>query len=148
MVPAFEGFRTFPLRVERVDRETWQGIYPHTSTTHIPAHTQHMHLLPQDSGSTLQQDFATSDAKGFFYGMKLVRGAYMEQERYNAAQKGYPDPIFSTKDGTDGNYHQLLEVLLQRVRRGRTHIMVASHNEQSVQLAINRSVPTHTPILW
>ena len=71
----------------------------------------------------------------------------MEQERYNAAQKGYPDPIFGTKDGTDSNYHRLLEALLCRVKGGRTHIMVASHNEQSVQLAINRSLPNLSNLL-
>eukprot|EP00731_Ephydatia_muelleri_P022707 Em0015g290a len=92
----------------------------------------------KDSGSALRQDFATSDVMGFSYGMKLVRGAYMEQERYHASQKGYPDPIFGTKGGTDENYERLLVALLQRVQSGRTHIMVATHNEQSVQMAINR----------
>ena len=70
----------------------------------------------------------------------------MEQERYHASQKGYPDPIFGTKGGTDENYERLLEALLQRVQRGRTHVMVASHNEQSVRVAINRSVLPPFPL--
>jgi proline dehydrogenase len=33
-----------------------------------------------------------------------VRGAYMEKERERAKEKGYPDPMHSTKEGTDKDY--------------------------------------------
>ncbi|KAL5477271.1 hypothetical protein EMCRGX_G024043 [Ephydatia muelleri] len=51
----------------------------------------------KDSGPALQQDFATSDVMGFSYGMKLVRGAYMESRRGTTPPRRYPDPIFGTK---------------------------------------------------
>ncbi|MFN3640314.1 MAG: proline dehydrogenase family protein, partial [Flavobacterium sp.] len=38
-----------------------------------------------------------AQAKGFYFGMKLVRGAYMEKENKRAEEKGYRSPICESK---------------------------------------------------
>ena len=62
----------------------------------------------------------------------------MEQERDNATKKGYPDPIWSDKAATDRCYHHLLQWLLAQVAAGKVHVMVASHNEDTVRFAIEK----------
>ena len=79
-----------------------------------------------------------SETPGLRYGVKLVRGAYMEQERKLAKEKGYEDPIWPEKKDTDACYHYLLESLLKQVEPGRLHTMVATHNEKTVQLAVDK----------
>lgn len=86
--------------------------------------------------TVLEMDLELSRLSGFCYGVKLVRGAYMEQENKLAMTKGYTSPIWPDKKGTDDNYHSLLEWLLEQVHCGKLHLMVASHNESTVRLAI------------
>ncbi len=63
----------------------------------------------------------------------------MEQERQVAKSKGHPDPIYPTKQATDTNYNKCLTHLLEQVPQNpRLSIIVASHNKQSVQLAVNK----------
>ena len=83
-------------------------------------------------------DLALAEEAGFLYGVKVVRGAYMEQERALAREKGYEDPIWGTKVETDDCYERLLEILLQSSHHRRAHVMVASHNEQTIQSACNK----------
>lgn len=46
-----------------------------------------------DAPSRLALDMARARDEGFLFGAKLVRGAYMHQERALAAEKGYKSPI-------------------------------------------------------
>ena len=46
-----------------------------------------------------------ADEKGFYIGMKVVRGAYMEKERERAEEMGYPSPICKDKGATDENFN-------------------------------------------
>lgn len=75
--------------------------------------------------------------EGFKFACKLVRGAYMEQERSRAEAYQYPDPIHETKQDTDNCYNDMLGHVLQEVREHGANLMVASHNENSVRTAIN-----------
>lgn len=86
-------------------------------------------------------DLEQAERQNFYFGAKLVRGAYMEQERQRAASVGYEDPILPTYESTNEMYEKTLTECLQRTkRRGGQHIatMVASHNENTVRFTINK----------
>lgn len=86
----------------------------------------------------LNLDLAFAEQTGFVYGVKVVRGAYMEQERSLAQKKGYNDPIWASKEETDSCYERLLDVLFLYCQKGLAHVMVASHNEQTITFATER----------
>lgn len=69
------------------------------------------------------------------YGIKLVRGAYMEKERARAAEKGYPSPIQATKADTDKDYNTGLKIILDN--RDVFSLCAGTHNEDSSALLIS-----------
>lgn len=70
--------------------------------------------------------------KGFYVGMKLVRGAYMEKERERAEEKGYKSPICDSKAATDANYNAVVIYMLEHIDK--MAIFEGTHNEQSSEL--------------
>ncbi|XP_032234100.2 proline dehydrogenase 1, mitochondrial [Nematostella vectensis] len=85
-----------------------------------------------------QVDMELARREGFKFGAKLVRGAYMEQERLRAQSLGYDDPIHPSYAATSECYNQTLNDILEECRRGDANVMVASHNEDSVRFAVKR----------
>jgi proline dehydrogenase len=67
--------------------------------------------------------------KGYFLGLKLVRGAYMEKERARAAEKGYPDPIQPDKLSCDRDFDASVDYCIEHLDR--IAICAGTHNEQS-----------------
>jgi proline dehydrogenase len=67
--------------------------------------------------------------RGYFFGAKLVRGAYMEKERERAEEKGYPDPIQPNKKATDDAYDAALKHCI--LNRDIVSVCSGSHNERS-----------------
>ncbi|MDR6967523.1 proline dehydrogenase [Flavobacterium arsenatis] len=66
---------------------------------------------------------------GFYIGMKLVRGAYMEKEIKRAEEKGYPSPICATKEATDENYDASVVYMVEHLEK--MSIFAGTHNELS-----------------
>ena len=66
---------------------------------------------------------------GFYIGMKLVRGAYMEKEHERAKEKGYPTPICASKQATDDNYDAAVNYMMQHIDK--MAIFAGTHNEES-----------------
>jgi proline dehydrogenase len=67
--------------------------------------------------------------EGFFIGMKLVRGAYMEKENERAVEKGYPTPICPSKEATDKNYDAAVKYMVDHLDT--MSIFEGTHNEAS-----------------
>ena len=68
----------------------------------------------------------------FIYGVKLVRGAYMVQERRRARELGYADPVHASQDATHACYDSCAADLAHAALAGRAEFMAATHNERSV----------------
>ncbi|XP_044131340.1 proline dehydrogenase 1, mitochondrial-like [Bufo gargarizans] len=80
-----------------------------------------------------------SRREGWHFGAKLVRGAYMQQERSRAEEVGYESPINPTYEKTNEMYHRCLDYVLEEIRHNRkANVMVASHNEDTVKFTLKR----------
>ncbi len=77
----------------------------------------------------LKSTHRIAQEKGFILGVKLVRGAYMEQERERAKRKGRPSPIHATKADTDAAYDAALAYCIQHLDT--VHLVSGTHNERS-----------------
>ena len=67
--------------------------------------------------------------EGFYIGMKLVRGAYMEKENKRAEEMGYPTPICESKEATDTNYDVTMKYMMDNLDS--MSIFAGTHNELS-----------------
>lgn len=65
----------------------------------------------------LSRDLAMARRENFFFGAKLVRGAYMDQERARAAKLGYEDPINASFEATTQMYQKTLAYLMGEIER-------------------------------
>jgi len=90
-------------------------------------------------------DMEQAARQNFYFGAKLVRGAYMEQERARAASLGYEDPINPDFEATSEMYHRCLAECMRRMhelkgtsRPNAVGIMVASHNADTIRFALQR----------
>jgi proline dehydrogenase len=66
---------------------------------------------------------------GFYIGMKIVRGAYMEKEHKRAEENGYPTPICASKQATDENYNTAIDYMMKHIEL--MAIFAGTHNEES-----------------
>ncbi|CAI8360636.1 MAG: Bifunctional protein PutA [Cryomorphaceae bacterium] len=71
----------------------------------------------------------------FFIGIKLVRGAYHEQEIERAKTKNYPCPVHTLKKWTDTDYDTALETCIKNISR--ISVCAGTHNENSTQFLAN-----------
>ena len=89
----------------------------------------------------MAKDIELAEKENFSFGAKLVRGAYMEQERARAKEMGYEDPINEDYDATTRMYEKSLLYCLEQTKKrplGRISVMVASHNEATVRFAVEK----------
>ena len=68
-------------------------------------------------------------------GFKLVRGAYLEKESYNAIKKGNISLINKTKEKTDEDFNNALKICIENLDY--VSICCATHNEKSTNLLID-----------
>jgi len=84
-------------------------------------------------------DVEQARRENFYFGAKIVRGAYADQERARAAELGYPDPIQVDYEATGRCYHRVMDVGLEFIHtHGTVNLMIASHNIDSIKYAISR----------
>ena len=89
-------------------------------------------------------------AEGFYIGMKLVRGAYMEKENVRAEEKGYASPICESKEATDINYDASVDYMLGHIEN--MAIFAGTHNEESsyrlMQMMREKGLAKNDPRIW
>ncbi|PNJ01874.1 PRODH isoform 6 [Pongo abelii] len=100
---------------------------------------QRMDVLAKDAYDNVTLDVELARREGWCFGAKLVRGAYLAQERARAAEIGYEDPINPTYEATNAMYHRCLDYVLEELKHNaKAKMMVASHNEDTVRFALHR----------
>ncbi len=92
-------------------------------------------LYRNDRLAFLEQSIKTAKSKGFYYGVKIVRGAYMEKERERAIEMGYPSPIHVDKSTTDKDFNAGMQLCFTNLDI--VTVCVASQSEESNLLAIS-----------
>jgi len=143
-----------------------EQTYMQRAIDHLTLHTMRLHNTARpivfntyqcylrDAPRRLAKDLLRADREGFILAAKVVRGAYMVQERALAARRGYSDPIHADIASTHKCYDDVVASLIHRKaqgfaelaadsdvdrgcasRRAASAVMVACHNEGSVQAA-------------
>ena len=88
----------------------------------------------KDSVQKITDYIEYSNTHNLATGIKLVRGAYLNEEKDLAAFMKYESPIWSSKSMSDHAYDENLKKLLYSYQVG-NKLCVATHNEQSVLIA-------------
>jgi proline dehydrogenase len=83
----------------------------------------------------LKKSIQQAKDNGYYYGVKLVRGAYMEKESLRAKEMGYVDPIQPNKAASDRDYNEGLKVCIEHIDK--VAICAGTHNEESCVYLIN-----------
>ncbi|MGS2760786.1 proline dehydrogenase family protein [Sinomicrobium sp. M5D2P9] len=98
----------------------------------------------------LKKLYEQAEEEGFYIGIKLVRGAYMEKENERAEEKGYPTPICPSKEATDNNYNEAVAYMIDHLDR--MAIFSGTHNEESshllMELMEERGIAKNDPRVW
>ena len=89
-------------------------------------------MYRHDRVGVIKQHHAIAKAEGFYLGLKIVRGAYMEKERERAKAMDYPSPIQLNKEATDKDFNDIIRYFVDNVDT--ISFMVATHNEVSSRL--------------
>ncbi|KAK2901774.1 proline dehydrogenase 1, mitochondrial [Channa argus] len=93
----------------------------------------------KEAYDNVTMDVEVSRREGWHFAAKLVRGAYMYQERDRAKEIGYEDPINPDYESTNRMYHRCLDFVLDEIAlHGNANVMVASHNEDTVKHTLSR----------
>ena len=88
-------------------------------------------MYRHDRYEYLKKEIEKAKADNYYFGIKLVRGAYMEKERLRASELGYPSPIQPNKESSDKDFNKALELLVDSISQ--VSICAGTHNEESSQ---------------
>ncbi len=109
-----------------------------------------LQLYRHDRMDYLKALHERAKAAGFYIGMKLVRGAYMEKEHKRAAEKNQPTPICASKQATDDNYNTAVAYMLEHLDT--MAIFAGTHNEYSsyklMELMQQNNISHNDPRIW
>ncbi|MCT7992085.1 L-glutamate gamma-semialdehyde dehydrogenase [Laspinema olomoucense] len=88
----------------------------------------------RDSKQDLQGLIDWAKERGNPVTVRLVKGAYWDQETIKAIQKHWPQPVYNDKAATDVNFEQMTELLLENHEY--LYAAIGSHNVRSQAHAI------------
>jgi proline dehydrogenase len=70
-------------------------------------------LYRHDKLEQMIADAQSVNSAGYYFGIKLVRGAYMEKERDRAKEHGYRSPIHENKEAVDRDYNDAVRYCVE-----------------------------------
>ena len=88
----------------------------------------------RDSERDLQDLIAWAKQRGTPLTIRLVKGAYWDQETIKAAQKDWDQPVYNEKSATDANFETLTRLLLENHEH--LYAAIGSHNVRTQAHAI------------
>ena len=92
-------------------------------------------LYRTDRYKYLKQLIKAGKNKGIYIGVKLVRGAYHEQEIQRALEKNLTCPVHTLKENTDKDYDDALELCMKNINL--VSVCAGTHNEKSSKKLIS-----------
>jgi proline dehydrogenase len=99
----------------------------------VPVVYNTVQLYRHDRLSFLKMSHSIARQQGFVLGLKLVRGAYMENDRARDHELGYDSPIQPDKASSDNDFNAAVRYCLENLSD--IAVVIASHNEESNRLA-------------
>ncbi|XP_071448227.1 hydroxyproline dehydrogenase-like [Hetaerina americana] len=93
----------------------------------------------KEAKSNLERELKIAEHLGLCYGAKIVRGAYLEQERSIELKNG-PSLTCSSHEETGQNYNQVVSRFLMHAAgkpASRCLVIIATHNEAAICYAID-----------
>ncbi|MBE9220238.1 L-glutamate gamma-semialdehyde dehydrogenase [Dolichospermum flos-aquae] len=88
----------------------------------------------RDSEQDARKIIAWLQQRGYPLTIRLVKGAYWDQETIKAAQKHWPQPVYHDKVATDANFEAITQLLLENHQY--VYSAIGSHNVRSQSRAI------------
>lgn len=88
----------------------------------------------RDSEADLKEWIDWAKRRGHPLTVRLVKGAYWDQETIKAVQKGWIPPVYRQKSSTDANFERLTQLLLEN--HSFLDAAIGSHNVRSLAKAI------------
>ncbi|MDF0552361.1 L-glutamate gamma-semialdehyde dehydrogenase [Kamptonema sp. UHCC 0994] len=93
-----------------------------------------MQAYLRDSEDDLNDLISWAKLRGFPLTVRLVKGAYWDQETILAMQKDWPQPVYNDKAATDANFERMTQILLENHEY--LYAAIGSHNVRSQARAI------------
>ncbi len=100
--------------------------YPHTGIV--------LQAYLKETEEDLKQMLEWAANGNFQFTIRLVKGAYWDQELIAARQKNWPSPVFTKKYETDANFERLARIILEN--KDRVKLACASHNIRSISAVV------------
>ncbi len=88
----------------------------------------------RDSEQDVRNLIAWAKQRGYPVTVRLVKGAYWDQETIKAAQKDWTQPVYNDKAATDANFEKITQLLLENHEY--VYSAIGSHNVRSLSHAI------------
>ncbi|BAY94923.1 MULTISPECIES: L-glutamate gamma-semialdehyde dehydrogenase [unclassified Tolypothrix] len=88
----------------------------------------------RDSEQDARDVIAWLKQRGYPLTIRLVKGAYWDQETIKAAQKHWPQPVYNDKAASDANFEAITQLLLENHQY--VYAAIGSHNVRSQARAI------------
>lgn len=88
----------------------------------------------RDSEQDLRDLLAWAKERSYPLTVRLVKGAYWDQETIKAAQKDWHQPVYNDKAATDANFEKMTQLMLENHEY--IYSAIGSHNVRSQALAI------------